>query len=197
MLVRCAVLAAALGAGACQHAADPIEPDPTAASAVPLVGKPIGPLTELQWLDGEAADFAEHRLTLVRWWTDSCPFCRDSLPDLSAMQRRYARRGLNLVAVYHPKPVRDVAPDEVRRQAQRLGVTGSLAVDPRWTEVQQLMRRGDLTSATSISVLVDQQGIVRWTHAGPRLHRSRNGRHPDAEAAYEELEQRIKELLRG
>ena len=58
--------------------------------------------------------------TLVRFWTDTCPYCEASLPALEELRLRHGPAGLATLAVYHPKPRgRDGAlpDDEVRAWA--------------------------------------------------------------------------------
>ena len=136
---------------------------------------------------GTKHDFAKHRLTLVRWWTNACPFCRDSLPALAALERRFGKRGFAVLAIYHPKPPRDVASDDVRMFARHIGYDGAIAVDRDWNKLRDLQARGAPRLATSISVLVDRAGRIVWVHPGPRLHPKRRGRYDDADAAHREL----------
>ena len=138
--------------------------------------------------------FADHELTLVRWWTDTCPFCADSLPALDALRARYASAGLAVVAMYHPKPPRAVPDATIVAHAERLGFHGTLAADLTWSKLADLQARGAPRRATSISVLVDRSGTIVWTHPGPRLHPG--SAHPEAADAYEELRALLADRLR-
>jgi hypothetical protein len=139
-------------------------------AANPLVGQPFGRLDGLRWLTPEGApvSLSAQRLTLFRWWTNRCPDCTGSVPALARLEERYRARGLRMVAVYHPKgaPLGDAA---ARDQARRLGFTGALAFDDGWAKYRELRERGGFHRATSISLLVDAGGVVRWVHPGPRL----------------------------
>ena len=136
----------------------------------PLVGQPFGAIAGLRWLTPEGApvSLAAQRLTLFRWWTNGCPHCTGSVPALARLEERYRARGLRLVGVYHPKgaALRDAA---ARDYARGLGFTGALAFDDRWAKYVELRDRGGLDRATSISILVDADGVVRWVHPGPRI----------------------------
>lgn len=145
----------------------PTRPGPAARG---LVGAPLGSLDALRWLTpkGGPASIAAQPLTLFRWWTNACPHCVASLPVLARLEDRYRARGLRLVAVYHPKG-RRLGDEAARAYARGLGVRGALAFDDRWTKYAELRDRGGLRQATSISVLVDASGTVRWVHPGPRL----------------------------
>jgi thiol-disulfide isomerase/thioredoxin len=155
---------------ACSGAA--VDAPPTDAAGT-LVGAPIGGLAGVRWLTPDGAPPAGQPATLLRWWTVDCPFCRDSLPDLSALAQEFAPRGLVFAAVFHAKAAPAPSDDELRRYLADLGVRAVVARDDRWEALEPLRRRGRLDAATSISVLVDGAGIVRWVHSGPRLHGDR------------------------
>jgi hypothetical protein len=166
-----------------------------AGAAPPLVGRLFGPDAMRWWTpEGRPPLFADAPLTLLRWWTNDCHFCTDSIPALVDLRRKYAERGLRLAAVYHPKG-RRLSDDAARAYALRLGHDGPVAFDDRWAKLIDLQRRGSLTSATSISVLVDRHGTVLWTHPGPRIHPSASSRHGTAAADHAALDRLLDRLL--
>jgi hypothetical protein len=145
------------------------------APANALIGQAFGATDALRGLPADADASGAPALTLYRWWTNACGHCSASLPALARLERRYGARGLRLVAVYHPKG-RNLRDEDARAYAARLGVGGVVAFDDRWTKFRDLQARGSLRTATSISVLVDAQGVIRWVHPGPRIHESPDGR---------------------
>ena len=166
------------------------------ATSHPLIGTRVD-LSGLRWLDPTAPhDFAAHRLTLLRWWTVQCPFCADSMPALATLGERFGPRGLALVGVFHAKQPRPPADGDVVAAARARGFGGPIAGDDRWRLLESLRSHGGLEVATSISVLCDDRGIVRWVHTGPRLHPSSDPEHGDAEASFRELERLLAESLR-
>ncbi|MGE3174533.1 MAG: endonuclease/exonuclease/phosphatase family protein [Planctomycetota bacterium] len=171
------------------------EPEPEPGWLHPLAQQPFGAWRSMTFpsaANGAPWDFAAQPLTLVRWWTTGCPFCRDSLPALAQLEATHRARGLRLLPVFHPKGVRpdDAALAEYLRE---LGVQGPFAVDADWSVLQDILQRGELTSATSISVLVDRHGRIRWVHPGPRL--CDDPEHPEARAALAELDDLLDRLL--
>lgn len=141
-------------------------PAPATRPENPLVGKPFGSTAALRW--SAPVSVSGQPLTLFRWWTNRCPHCTASLPVLAGVAERWRARGLEIVAVYHPKgaPLSDARAGEV---ARGLGFSGTLAFDDRWTKLDEMRRAGGLGEATSISILVDREGIIRWVHPGPRI----------------------------
>jgi hypothetical protein len=173
------------------------DPSPSpAASGNPLVGTKLD-LARLRWVtgDGKAPDLAANRLTLLRWWTVECPFCKDSLPALCELQRRFGPRGLGLVAVFHNKGPVEPTDAELKQYLTGLGCTPVLARDDRWTVLRPLLERGKLDHATSISLLIDKDGTVQWVQGGPRLHPSQDPEQADSDTDFKQLERLLDQRL--
>jgi len=135
-------------------------------------------------------------VTLYRWWTDTCPYCEKSLPAFEKLRTKYAAGGLNVVGVYHPKPPRDIDRNEVRTSAAGLGFRGVLAVDQDWSELERFyLQPGKRRPATSMAVLVDRQGVIRFVHPGPVLFPSDDPAHERENADYALLEQAVRAVL--
>src|SRR5581483_4823416 len=79
----------------------------------------------LTWVD--ARPELRGRVALVRWWTNGCPLCAGSAGPLAELAKKAP-----VVAVYHPKPRRDVTPEQVRAHAKAIGMPGALAIDRDW-----------------------------------------------------------------
>ncbi|MCH8244236.1 MAG: redoxin domain-containing protein, partial [Planctomycetes bacterium] len=96
--------------------------------AADLLGRHLG-LDELDWVntpDNKPVKLGG-KATLVRWWTDTCPSCAMSLPAIERLRKKFAKRGFQAFAVYHPKPPRDVAADDILRMAKAMEYTGWVA----------------------------------------------------------------------
>lgn len=135
------------------------------------------------------------RATLVRFWTDTCPFCEASLPAVESLRREFGARGLATLGVYHPKPPRAVNDEHVLAAAQRLGYHGPLAVDEQWDALQELWLRYGGRRATSFSMLLDADGVVRFVHPGPEFHPSTDPDHAACDADYRALRAAILQQL--
>jgi len=138
------------------------------------------------------------RVTLYRWWTDKCPFCVASLPAIEELRLAFADRGLETIAVFHPKPpIRsgEIPLASIREAAAARGYHGRVATDLDWNLLRELWLDSGTRRATSASFLCDQNGIVRFVHPGPELHRSADTQHELCDADYRALEQAIETLL--
>ena len=131
----------------------------------------VAVLLTLAFAQGDAPDFAgltwvdaspdlQGKVTLVRWWTNGCKLCSTSAPALTELGKKAA-----IVAVYHPKPPRDVAAEDVRSYAKQIGMPGVLAIDRDWKVLDRWMAPGK-RSFTSLTFVLDKKGKVRHVHPG-------------------------------
>ena len=135
------------------------------------MGRVVVCLAALLLAQGDAPDFAglawvddqpdlKGKVALVRWWTNNCQLCSTSAPALTELSKKAA-----VVAVYHPKPPRDVAPDDVRAFAKKIGMPGALAIDRDWKVLDRWMAPAK-REFTSLTFVLDRKGKVRHVHAG-------------------------------
>lgn len=128
--------------------------------------------------DGAAPDL-KGKVAVVRWWTSGCALCEASAPALRELAKK-----VPVVAVFHPKPKRDVEPAAAREAAKALGLPGTVGVDRDW-KVLGRWKAGKPYAFTSLTFLVDRRGAVRYVHPGGEI----------TEAEGVELGRRIDALL--
>jgi thiol-disulfide isomerase/thioredoxin len=172
---------------------DAMKPMPQTPAGEDVLGDPL-PLDDLRWIAGNAETVIDSdKVTLVRWWTNACPFCESSLPAINDLEREYGDRGFQTVAVYHPKPPRDVPNDTVIETAKRIGFDGPIAVDDDWAVLRRAYLDTGKRGATSVSFLLDAGGAIRYVHPGPELRPSKDD--PALQAQYDEMREAIEALL--
>lgn len=185
-------LLAPCGAGA----ATPPSGDPDL--GLEMIGAPAPAWNFAHWIGTRPLELEDVRgkVVLVRWWTEGCRFCKSTLPVLERLRREHASQGFMVVGVFHPKPPGPVEDRHVRAVARELGFGGLIAVDPRWEALDRywLTARPE-RNWTSVSFLIDRQGIVRWVHGGGEYHPSKDARHATCDAQYHELERVLAEVL--
>ena len=121
-----------------------------------------------------------------------------SLPAIEELRLAYADRGLETIAVFHPKPPitsAEIPLATIREAAAARGYHGRVTTDLNWNLLKELWLETGSRSATSASFLCDQNGIVRFVHPGPELHRSSDPQHELCDADFRALEQAIEMLL--
>lgn len=201
------------GCGAASEASQPPEEAPPAAPGpeADLVGQPASPFEVQGWIvDGEPAapdavtlaDLAGH-VVVVRFWTDTCPYCRATAPALVELDRDFGPRGVVVLGLHHPKPrpKPDAAIDldaESRRLAaiaEQWGLRVPIGLDRQWRTVDAWWLSHRERAATSATFVLDQRGIIRWIHPGPEYHPGGPDDHAQCRADYAQLRATITALL--
>ena len=128
------------------------------------------------WLNSEplTLDDLRGRVVLVRWWTETCPFCASSAPALRALDEQYSQQGLTVIGVYHPKADRDspLNMDRVERAVAARELEFPIAVDWDWRNgtLADWWLTGPERPATSVTFLLDQSGVIQYVHPGMEYH---------------------------
>jgi thiol-disulfide isomerase/thioredoxin len=189
------MLAATLMASVAGSGAAPAD-DPD--SGAELIGRPAPAWAFTRWVRGPARSLGDYRgkVVLVRWWTEGCHFCRATLPALERLRRE---RGDDfvVVGVFHPKPEpREVSDRHILEVARQLGFDGPIAFDRDWKTLDRYWLDGNPDrSWTSVSFLIDQQGVIRWVHGGGEYHPSDDAAHQRCDLEYQGLVRELDRLL--
>ena len=163
-----------------------------------LVGKPMPPLRFDRWLNIGKNTVPElnRSIVLYRWWTDTCPYCARTLPAIEKLRTTYGPQGLKVVAVYHPKPPRNVADQIVLSATNAIGYHGAIAIDSDWAQLKRVWLSAGRRDATSVSFLVDREGIIRFVHPGVEYFPSDDPQEKQQDEDFRLLEEAIRALLR-
>lgn len=164
-----------------------------AAAVAKLIGtKPPEWQTE-RWLNSQPRSLASLRgsVVLVRWWTAGCPYCSASAPALRKFHETYGPRGLQVIGMYHHKEDTPFDPAVYEDTARKYGFTFPIAFDPEWKTLESWLRDAQgnevSTGFTSVTFVLDKQGVVRHVHPG--------GEYVAGDPGYAELERAIERLL--
>lgn len=166
-------------------------------SGTEMIGQPAPAWTFTRWI-GPPLSLASLRgkVVLVRWWTEGCHFCAATLPEIEALRTAHADQGLVVVGVFHPKPPREVSDKHIVALAKKLGFRGPIAVDRDWKTLERYWLDADPDrNWTSVSFLIDRQGLIRWVHGGGEYHRSDDPAHARCVVQYRELEKALAAAL--
>lgn len=128
------------------------------------------------------------KVVLVRWWTaPHCPFCRASAGALNEFFERYKDQGLVVIGFYHHKAPTPLEPERVKTYSRRLGFQFPIAIDRQWQTLKDWWLNEGSQGWTSVSFLLDRQGVIRYIHPG--------GQYVQGETDYRILRRKIEELL--
>lgn len=111
-------------------------------------------------LDGNGRDVRlgslRGRVVYVDFWASWCVPCRQSMPLLDELYRRFEPRGLTVIGVN-----KDVAVADAQRFLRRVPVSFPLAEDR-----EDRLARAFSVKAMPSGYLVDRKGVVRHVHRG-------------------------------
>jgi peroxiredoxin len=143
----------------------------------------------VSWIGSEPLELSDlrGRVVLVRWWTEGCPFCAASAPALNDFHARYGEQGLTVLGFYHHKAPGRPDPARVERYAKSLGFTFPLAIDPAWQTLRQWWLVQGQRRFTSVTFLLDRQGVIRHIHPG--------GQYIEGDESHRALREAIETLL--
>lgn len=185
------------GCSASQPAARPEptlpEPAPAAAATAALIGTTPPAWQADRWINSAPLELAKLRgsVVLVRWWTAGCPYCSTTAPSLRALDRTFGPRGLKIVGMYHHKEDTPFDPKVYEDTAKQYQFTFPVAFDADWRTLHSWLRdkRGQPvdTGWTSVTFLLDKQGVVRQVHPG--------GSYVEGDPAYADMQATIERLL--
>jgi peroxiredoxin len=128
------------------------------------------------WLNSKPLSLEDLRgqVVLVRWWTETCPFCASSAPALLAIHEQFSPQGLTVIGVYHPKADRDGPLDmaRVERAVEARELDFPIAIDWDWRNgvLADWWLTGPDRPATSVTFLLDKSGVIRFVHPGMEYH---------------------------
>jgi thiol-disulfide isomerase/thioredoxin len=175
-----------------------LETLPASRGGQEVVGTKLPALSFDRWIPDAPPHVEGDRplVTLYRWWTTGCPFCEKTLPAVEQLRQRYEKQGLQVVAVFHPKPIGHVDDSRIAQAAKRIGYAGRIAVDEDWSELKRAyLDRSDTARATSVTLLIDHAGLVRFVHPGTQYFPSKDPNAAQENADYQLIEQAIEALL--
>lgn len=162
LMLAVAVLAAAGG----YFAAKKLAPGPAEPQAAPTAGAQdlLGQQRpDFSHLDSagkpvSAADY-DGKVLLLNFWASWCAPCVEEMPMLSRLQEAYSADGLQVlgIALDEPERAAEFAEEMALSYPVLLGAADVVVTGRRY---------GNRSGMLPFSVLIDQQGVIRWTHLG-------------------------------
>ena len=164
-----------------------------------LIGTHAPTLSLGHWLNSEPLEInaLKGKVVLIRWWTDTCPYCAQTAPALRKLQEEFGSEGLQVIGIFHPKPAGDWNMDRVQRAVVRYQFTFPVALDGDWETLKRWWLEGASREFTSVSFILDKQGVIRYVHPGGEYHESDGGGpgHATCDRDFKTIERTIASLL--
>jgi peroxiredoxin len=152
----------------------------------------------MRWVQGGPLGLADLRgkVVLIRFFMDArCPLCRGTAPALNEFDRDFGPEGLVVIGIYTPKPrPRPTKVNEVRGYVKAFGFRFPVAVDAEWSALRRLwLDRVPKSEYTSVSLLIDRDGIVRHVQLGGLY--AKDAKDPQGRRDYDAMRAEIITLL--
>lgn len=167
------ILACATSPGAALNAEPTPRPTPQPTSrpdsAGALLGRSMPRWQVSEWANTEPLELDQlhGKVVVVRFWTDTCPYCRASTPALQGLAYELAGQPVVFVGPHHqaPRPRPSLAGRPAGRPA--VGVTFPLGHDADWATLRSWWLETGDRRATSATVVIGKDGKVTHVHPGP------------------------------
>lgn len=162
-----------------------------------LIGKPAPEWGTLKWMNSQSLKLSElaDKVILIRWWTETCPFCRRSAPALNEFHDTFKDKGLVVIGMYHPKPPGPRRQKTLEKAVERLGFEFPIALDMDWRILRRYWLAKGRHRWTSVSFLIDKRGKIRYLHPGGEYYKGEDEAQTEAERDYDELKAMIEKLI--
>jgi peroxiredoxin len=141
-----------------------------------LIGIEPPPFKFDGWLNSKPLTLEDikGKVVLVRWFTDTCPYCASSAPALRELYEEYTDKGLTMVGVYHPKAGRNDPLDvqRVQRVVDAREFKFPIAIDWDWRNgtLKEWWLMGPERPGTSVTFILDKSGVIQFIHPGMEYH---------------------------
>jgi len=162
-----------------------------------LIGTMAPEWSNVRWINSDTLKLIDlkGKVVLVRWWVDQCPFCAQSSTALNEFHEKYEVDGLKVIGMFHPKPrPASTSIEYVKQAADALEFTFPIAIDDHWETLNEYWLNAR-RNFTSVSFLIDREGVIRYIHPGPEYHEDGKGKHKQCKEDYLELDAFIQYLL--
>lgn len=99
------------------------------------------------------------KVVLLNFWATWCPPCKEEMPSMERLYRRYKDKGFTILAV----SIDSGGPEPVAAFAKKFGLTFPIVLDPKMTVANQYSVRG-----LPATFLIDRRGTIAAVAIGPR-----------------------------
>lgn len=124
------------------------------------VGLPV-PSYSTVTLAGDSVSLADQRgkVVLLNVWATWCHPCRDEIPELRELQKKYEGRGFEVVGVSVDADGND---EGIKSFMKEFEMTY-----PIWRDPDERVSTQFLVFGVPATFLIDKQGVLRWRKTGP------------------------------
>ncbi|MGI8891469.1 MAG: TlpA disulfide reductase family protein [Chthoniobacterales bacterium] len=113
----------------------------------------VAPAWKLQNLEGKTVQLSDFKgkVVVLNFWATWCPPCRAEIPDLVALQKRYAARGLVVVGI----SLDEGGPAKVASFVKKMGINYQVVMGN-----QEIAQAYDGIEVVPTTFIIDRKGNV-------------------------------------
>jgi thiol-disulfide isomerase/thioredoxin len=101
------------------------------------------------------------KVVLVDFWAFDCDPCKETVPRIEALHKKYAKDGLVVIGVHTPRTDDEKQVSKLRVAVKKMGITYPVVVDGKQKIFEDY--RCDLWPTQFV---IDKQGFIQLTHGG-------------------------------
>jgi thiol-disulfide isomerase/thioredoxin len=124
---------------------------------------PAGPAPQFQLpsMAGKDVNLAQYKgqVVMINFWASWCGACRQAMPALNGLDEKYRRAGLVLLSI-------NIDDETHRAEQMALGLKIRF---PVLRDEQKVVSRLYQADTMPLTVLIDREGMVRYSHVGYNL----------------------------
>ncbi len=137
----------------------------------------------------------QNKVVLVRFWTNTCPYCEASLPAIQKLAEEFKDKPVVFIGISKPYGVERSWESAVSKSVE-FGVSFPIAYDREWKKLRQWwLDNNEKARATSVSFLFGKDGKLKYIHSGPEFHPPDGRDHKKCNEDYDKIFLTIKEEL--
>lgn len=158
----------------------------------------ISEFTNIEWLNSPPQRLTKLKesVVLIRWWTDECIYCINSADALNEWHQKFQNDKFQILGFYHVKPKeRIVESADVIEFSEDKGFKFPIGIDKDWINLRKYWCDCHNYDFTSISILLDKTGRIRYIHPGGEYHKDYEKGHDQCVNAYYRIDSLIKQLI--
>lgn len=113
-------------------------------------------------------DGLKGNVVVVRFWTNTCPYCARSMPALQRLKEEVEDRPVTFIGAYHSKPFGSERPwESAVEKTRNWNVSFPVAYDRNWTTLRNWWLSTGNRQASSCTFVLNKHGRVTYIHPGP------------------------------
>jgi thiol-disulfide isomerase/thioredoxin len=159
-----------------------------------LIGTKVPEFADLTWVNSKPLTIAslKGKPIFLRFWKADCPNCEQSIPTVNYLYKTYTPKGLIVIGINFGG---FYSPEQAKVRMDQWSVRFPVALDHHKNTLERFWAKDIGKGYSSISMLIDKKGIIRWLHPGGILGLPPSMGGYEDSPAFDSLKQAIDQVL--